>query len=63
MRTELFRPFSSSKTGGFGIGAFEARTLVAEMGGRIEVESRPDKGSAFVIFLPLASATELKASA
>ena len=31
--------------GGFGIGAFEARSLVAAMGGRLTVDSRPGKGS------------------
>ncbi|PWG02767.1 XrtA/PEP-CTERM system histidine kinase PrsK [Sphingosinicella humi] len=48
----LFQPFASTKEGGFGIGAFEARTLVAAMGGRIEVESREGEGSRFTIFLP-----------
>jgi putative PEP-CTERM system histidine kinase len=48
----LFQPFASTKENGFGIGAFEARTLIASMGGRIEVESREGKGSRFTIFLP-----------
>ncbi|MGC4250540.1 MAG: PEP-CTERM system histidine kinase PrsK [Sphingobium sp.] len=55
MRRELFKPFSSSKTGGFGIGAFEARELAAAMGGRIDVESKPGAGSRFTLRLPLAS--------
>jgi putative PEP-CTERM system histidine kinase len=54
LREKLFKPFTSSKTGGFGIGAFEARSLVAVMGGRIEVESDEGKGSRFSIILPLA---------
>jgi len=54
VRRELFKPFSSSKTGGFGIGAFEARELAAAMGGRIEVESKPGVGSRFILRLPLA---------
>jgi putative PEP-CTERM system histidine kinase len=52
VRTRLFQPFASTKEGGFGIGAFEARSLVAAMGGRIEVESRPGEGSRFTVFLP-----------
>ena len=56
VRDELFRPFSSSKPTGFGIGAFEARTLIADMGGRMNVESREGAGSCFTIFLPLADA-------
>lgn len=54
IRRDLFKPFSSSKTGGFGIGAFEARALAQAMGGRIEVESKPGAGSRFTLHLPLA---------
>lgn len=59
MRRDLFKPFSSSKQGGFGIGAFEARTLAEAMGGRIEVESRLGAGSIFTLILPLADSTRL----
>ncbi|HJT41707.1 MAG TPA: ATP-binding protein, partial [Sphingobium sp.] len=54
MRRELFKPFSSSKAGGFGIGAFEARALAMAMDGRIDVESQPGVGSRFTLRLPLA---------
>lgn len=54
IRRDLFKPFSSSKAGGFGIGAFEARTLALGMGGGIEVESQPGVGSRFTLRLPLA---------
>jgi putative PEP-CTERM system histidine kinase len=53
VRTRLFHPFASTKETGFGVGAFEARALVAAMGGRIEVESREGEGSRFTVFLPL----------
>jgi putative PEP-CTERM system histidine kinase len=53
IRTRLFQPFASTKESGFGVGAFEARSLVAAMGGRIEVDSRPGEGSRFTVFLPL----------
>jgi putative PEP-CTERM system histidine kinase len=55
VRNRLFRPFASTKEGGFGIGAYEARTLVAAMGGRLEVTSREGKGSRFEIILPVAT--------
>lgn len=55
VRTRLFKPFASTKEGGFGIGAFEARSLIAAMGGRIEVETREGEGTRFTILLPLAS--------
>ncbi|WP_370309586.1 XrtA/PEP-CTERM system histidine kinase PrsK [Sphingobium abikonense] len=56
IRRELFKPFASSKAGGFGLGAFEARALAQAMGGRIMVESQAGVGSRFSLFLPLASA-------
>ncbi|MBC2664838.1 PEP-CTERM system histidine kinase PrsK [Novosphingobium flavum] len=54
IRTRLFKPFVSSKPGGFGIGACEARELIRAMGGRLDVESREGLGSRFIIRLPLA---------
>jgi signal transduction histidine kinase len=56
IRTRLFKPFHSSKPGGFGIGAFEARELVRSMGGRLDVESREGLGTRFRIILPLPEA-------
>ncbi len=53
IRTRLFQPFASTKENGFGVGAFEARSLIAAMGGRIEVNSLPGVGSRFTVFLPL----------
>ena len=54
--TRLFQPFASTKKGGFGVGAFEAKSLIAAMGGRLTVESRPGEGSLFTITLPAAEA-------
>lgn len=51
MREKLFKPFVSSKSGGFGLGAFEARKLAAEMGGRIEVDSGEGQGTRFRVVL------------
>jgi putative PEP-CTERM system histidine kinase len=59
VRNELFKPFVSSKNGGFGIGAFEARELIRAMGGRLVVESREGVGTKFVAALPLAAAAEI----
>jgi putative PEP-CTERM system histidine kinase len=52
VRNRLFQPFASSKPGGFGIGAFEARSLITAMGGRISVDSRLGRGTTFTIVLP-----------
>jgi putative PEP-CTERM system histidine kinase len=56
---QLFRPFSSTKDAGFGIGAYEARALIVAMGGRLTVRSEPGHGSIFTIVLR--SATEWSA--
>lgn len=61
IRGGLFKPFVSSKNGGFGIGAFEARELIMAMGGRLDVESREGLGTRFSIHLPLAAAAGLLA--
>ncbi len=61
VRDELFRPFHSTKPGGFGIGAFEARALVEAMGGTVEVWSREGEGTRFTVRLPMASVMEAAA--
>jgi putative PEP-CTERM system histidine kinase len=53
IRQRLFRPFESTKTTGMGIGTYEARQYVRELGGRIEVESRESQGSIFRVMLPI----------
>jgi putative PEP-CTERM system histidine kinase len=54
IRNRLFEPFASTKPGGFGIGAFEARSLINAMGGRLSVDSRLGRGTTFTILLPAA---------
>jgi putative PEP-CTERM system histidine kinase len=54
IRHNLFKPFSSTKEDGFGIGAYEARQLIMAMGGKLDVTSREGQGSVFRITLPLA---------
>lgn len=59
IREQLFKPFVSTKAGGFGIGAFEAQALVQAMGGRVEVVSWPGRGSEMTIVMPLARENDL----
>ncbi|PKP96962.1 MAG: PEP-CTERM system histidine kinase PrsK, partial [Alphaproteobacteria bacterium HGW-Alphaproteobacteria-13] len=56
IRDELFKPFVSTKEGGFGLGAFEALGLARAMGGTIDVASEPGQGSSFTLWLSLADA-------
>lgn len=59
LRDRLFRPFETTKPTGMGIGVYESREYLRELGGRLEVESRPGSGSTFRIVLPLQSAREV----
>jgi signal transduction histidine kinase len=61
VRDALFRPFASSKPGGFGLGAFEARQLVHAMGGTLDVDSREGEGTCFRISLTVAPPVEIAA--
>jgi putative PEP-CTERM system histidine kinase len=53
IRDELFLPFRSTKSGGYGIGAFQTRELIRMAGGDIEVISEPGAGTTIRIVLPL----------
>lgn len=50
---KLFQPLTSVKPSGFGIGAFQARSLVRDMRGRLDVETQVGKGTRMVVRLPL----------
>ncbi|MDK2761020.1 MAG: PEP-CTERM system histidine kinase PrsK [Sphingopyxis sp.] len=54
IRDELFKPFVSTREGGFGLGAFEALQIAKAMNGAIEVVSEPGSGSKFTLWLPIA---------
>jgi signal transduction histidine kinase len=53
VRERLFRPFQSTKPTGMGIGAYELAQYVKEIGGRIEVESKPAAGTRIKVMLPI----------
>jgi putative PEP-CTERM system histidine kinase len=53
IRNELFKPFKSTKRGGYGIGAYESREFVRELGGNLDVVSAPGKGTTVRIRLPV----------
>jgi putative PEP-CTERM system histidine kinase len=53
IRDELFLPFRSTKSGGYGIGAFQTRELIRAAGGDLEVISEKGAGTTMRIVLPL----------
>jgi putative PEP-CTERM system histidine kinase len=53
IRDELFRPFRSTKKGGFGIGAFQTRELLRASGGELDVISKKGAGTTMRMTLPL----------
>lgn len=53
MQKKLFRPFESTKTAGMGIGVFESKEYINELGGQLEVNSQESVGTTFSIILPL----------
>ena len=48
----LFRPFSSTKKRGMGIGLFHSKMIVEAHHGKIEVDSEEGKGTTFRVILP-----------
>jgi len=53
VQNRLFRPFSSTKHSGMGIGSYESHQYVRELGGSIEVQSQPGVGTVMRLQLPL----------
>ncbi len=53
VHTRLFKPFSSTKAAGMGIGSYESFQYVQELGGRIDVASREGAGTVVTLLMPL----------
>jgi putative PEP-CTERM system histidine kinase len=52
MQSQLFKPFTSTKAGGMGIGAYESAQYIRELGGQIAVDSEPGRGTRITVLLP-----------
>lgn len=52
LRTRLFRPFSTTKSNGLGVGLAQCRSIVDAHGGTIDVVSRRGEGTTFTVRIP-----------
>jgi len=57
VRTSLFAPSGSSRSGGWEIGLYDARGLVEAHGGTIDVSSKTGSGTTFSLRLPIGGRT------
>lgn len=53
IRNRLFRPFSTTKHNGMGIGTHEAQQYIRELGGTLTVHSAVGEGTVMTVSLPL----------
>jgi len=56
IRDRLFKPFDTTKgNAGMGIGMYESREFIRQLGGDINVQSNPGKGSIITLHIPQSS--------
>jgi putative PEP-CTERM system histidine kinase len=60
---ELFRPLRTTKGAGMGIGAYQAKETMRDLGGDIEVSSTVGKGTTITLLLPSAAQQQRRISA
>jgi putative PEP-CTERM system histidine kinase len=53
LASELFRPLRTTKKKGLGIGAYQARAIMRDLGGDMEVQSSPGQGTTVSLYLPI----------
>lgn len=59
-RSQIFRPFFTTKAAGTGLGLTLVQQILSEHGGRIECESVPGRGTTFSLYFPLPGETSPK---
>lgn len=54
IQQRLFKPFDTTKgNAGMGIGVFEAKQFIEELGGQLLVRSKPQQGTVFKVLIPM----------
>ena len=54
LKNRLFRPFDTTKSGkGMGIGVYQTREFIRNLGGDVLVKSEPGVGTTFTIRIPM----------
>ena len=53
VQNRLFRPFNSTKESGMGIGTHESMQYIRELGGQLNVDTEPGRGTLMTVLLPL----------
>ncbi|MFT6582385.1 MAG: signal transduction histidine kinase [Alphaproteobacteria bacterium] len=52
IQEHLFRPLDTVKSGGYGLGAYQTRELVRQLGGRLDVDSIVGRETIMRVILP-----------
>ncbi|MFZ5875063.1 MAG: XrtA/PEP-CTERM system histidine kinase PrsK [Nitrospirota bacterium] len=52
LETRLFKPFATTKSGGFGVGLYQCKSIVEAHGGRVSADSREGQGSILSFSIP-----------
>ena len=53
LENKLFKPFASTKKKGLGIGLYQSKMIIENLGGTISAESKENEGTIFRIILPV----------
>jgi two-component system sensor histidine kinase FlrB len=55
IKERIFEPFITSKPSGTGLGLYIVKRNVEQLGGTINCESKPERGTCFTVRLPFGS--------